>query len=201
MVEALRKLATRRVEGLELLSDEAIVAMCQRELPGDVTAFREILRRYEPMVFSTCSRMIGNPIDAEEVAQDALLQVFHKIHKFEGRSSFKTWLYTIVMNYCKNRVTKIIRKREGSEAYEEHSKVAQDTPENTTAEDTSASVEDAISKLPEQEREVLVMKFMSGLTLQEMSDVLEIGLSATKMRLYRAMESFKKVFNSIQTQA
>lgn len=194
MVEALRKLASRHVEGLELLSDEAIVAMCQRELPSDVTAFRELLRRYEPMVFSTCQRMIGNAVDAEEVAQDALLQVFHKIQKFEGRSTFKTWLYTIVMNYCKNRLSKIIRKREGSEAYEQHSKVTKkDTTEDPTAE-ASAAVQEAINKLNAQEREVIVMKFMTGLSLQEIADVLELGLSATKMRVYRAMESFKEVY-------
>jgi len=75
-------LASRRVEGLDLLSDEEIVAMCQKELPSDVTAFREILRRYEGVVYGTCMKILGSKADAEEVSQDALLQVFHKINQF-----------------------------------------------------------------------------------------------------------------------
>jgi len=195
MVEALRKLASRRIEGLDLLSDEEVVEICKKELPHDVTAFREILRRYEGVVHNTCYRMLGAQSDAEEITQDALLQVFHKIHQFEGRSKFKTWLYTIVQNYCRNRLTKIIRKREGSEKYEDHAKQNEYSHENAhLQEELSDSVKEAINKLKDVEKEVLVMKFMSGLTIQEMADVLEIGLSAAKMRLYRAMESFKEVY-------
>jgi len=202
MVEALRKLASRRVEGLDLLCDEEIVEMCKKELPHDVTAFREILRRYEGVVHSTCMRMLGTQADAEEITQDALLQVFHKIHQFEGRSKFKTWLYTIVQNYCRNRLTKIIRKREGTAKYEEYAKQNEYSHENADlGADLSESVQEAINKLKEKEKEVLVMKFISGLTIQEMADVLGVGLSAAKMRLYRAMESFKEVYQTSSSES
>ena len=58
----------------------------------------------------------------------------------------------------------------------------------------SADVQEAIESLKDGEREVLTLKFMSGLTIQEIADVMDIGLSAAKMRLYRAMESFKEVY-------
>lgn len=195
MVEALRKLASRRVDGLEDLSDAEIVALCKKELPEDLTAYRELLRRYEGLVLNTCTKVIGSRGDAEEVAQDALIQVFHKIHQFEGRSQFKTWLYKIVHNYCRNRVSKIIRKREVSEAYEEHTvKNTPDREGEDLEEQLSSVVQEAISKLKDADREVIVMKFMSGLTIQEIADVLEIGLSAAKMRLYRALDAFKEVY-------
>jgi len=198
MVEALRKLASRNVAGLEELSDAEIVELCKKELPSDLTAYRELLRRYEGLVYNTCMKFIGSQQDAEEVAQDALIQVFHKIHQFEGRSAFKTWLYKIVHNYCRNRVSKIIRKREGKESYKKHSEETQpDVQEAKGDTPLSEKVHEAMNKMKDQEREILVMKFTTGLTIQEISDAMEIGLSAAKMRLYRALDSFKELYSKI----
>lgn len=195
MVEALRRLASRRIDGLEKLSDAEIVAMCKDELPSDLTAYRELLRRYEGLVYNTCSKYIGSSQDAEEVAQDAMIQVFHKIHQFEGRSAFKTWLYKIVQNYCRNRISKLARKREGREAYQKQ--VGDLEADHVGAPETSLvaeQVENAMNKMKEKEREILVMKFTTGMTIQEISEVMDIGLSAAKMRLYRALDSFKILY-------
>lgn len=195
MVEALRRLAFRRVEGLEELSDSEIVELCKEELPSDLTAYRELLRRYEGLVYNTCAKYIGSKQDAEEVAQDALIQVFHKIHQFEGRSAFKTWLYKIVQNYCRNRISKLARKREGKEAYQKQ--VMELEPDHIEAPKSSLiaeKVELSMNKMKDQEREILVMKFTTGMTIQEISEVMEIGLSAAKMRLYRALDSFKLLY-------
>ena len=201
MVDALRKLASRRVEGLDKLSDVEIVALCKKELPSDLTAYRELLRRYEGLVFNTCAKYIGSSQDAEEVAQDAMIQVFHKIHQFEGRSAFKTWLYKIVQNYCRNRVAKLARKRENKEEYQkqvidfESGQAA--SPKNSLV---AEKVEISMNKMKEKEREILVMKFTTGLTIQEISEVMEIGLSAAKMRLYRALDSFKQIYTKETTE-
>ncbi|NNC87336.1 MAG: sigma-70 family RNA polymerase sigma factor [Akkermansiaceae bacterium] len=202
MVEALRKLASRRVEGLEDLPDDKLVAMCQKELPADLTAYRELLRRYEGLIYNTCFKLLGSRADAEEVAQDAMIQVFHKIHQFEGRAAFKTWLYKIVHNYCRNRISKIIRKREGQEAYEQHAADTMPDSDNPAENfEMSAHVEEALGKLKERDREIVVLKFMSGLTLQEIADVLDLGLSAAKMRLYRALDEFKEAYLRLEGDA
>ncbi len=195
MVEALRRLASRRIEGLEELSDPEIVALCKKELPSDLTAYRELLRRYEGLVYNTCAKYIGSKQDAEEVTQDALIQVFHKIHQFEGRSAFKTWLYKIVQNYCRNRISKLARKREGKEAYQKQVGDLEaghvDAPKSSAV---AEKVENSMNKMKDKEREILVMKFTTGMTIQEISEVMEIGLSAAKMRLYRALDSFKLLY-------
>ena len=183
---------------LSELDDAALVAQCQAELPDDLTAYRELVKRYEGLIFNTCRRVIGSQEDAEEVAQDTLLQIFHKIHQFQGRSSFKTWLYKIVHNYCRNRISKLARKREGQNSYEEHAANEEDDREaNNRRAALSQAVEEALAKLKKSEREVIVLKFMSGLTLQETADVLGVKLSAAKMRLYRALESFKEAYARI----
>jgi len=174
MVDALRKLASRRVEGLDKLSDAEIVALCKKELPSDLTAYRELLRRYEGLVYNTCAKYIGSAQDAEEVAQDA---------------------YKIVQNYCRNRVAKLARKREGTEEYQKQvidieTGYIEPPKKSLVAE----KVEVSMNKMKEKEREILVMKFTTGLTIQEISEVMEIGLSAAKMRLYRALDSFKQIY-------
>lgn len=195
MVEALRRLASRSMDGLDKLSDPELVSLCKKELPSDLTAYREILRRYEGLVYNTCAKYIGSKQDAEEVAQDAMIQVFHKIHQFEGRSAFKTWLYTIVQNYCRNRISKLARKREGKEAYQKQVGDLQpghtEVPKNSLI---SEKVEMTMNKMKLKEREILVMKFTTGMTIQEISEVMDIGLSAAKMRLYRALDSFKQLY-------
>jgi len=180
------------------MDDEALVAQCQRELPHDLTAYQEIVRRYEGLIFNTCRRIIGAPEDAEEIAQDTLLQLFHKIHQFQGRSSFRTWMYKIVHNFCRNRISKLVRKREGQNAYEEQEANQEDEREALERKArVQQAVEEALSKLKKPEREVIVLKYMSGLTLQEVADVLDVKLSAAKMRLYRAMESFKEAYEKL----
>ena len=71
---------------------------------------------------------------------------------------------------------------------------------NELKEDLSQEVAEAIAQLNDSERKILTLKYMSGLTIQEISDVMGIGLSAAKMRLYRAMESFKEVYLKVKNQ-
>lgn len=191
---------TQKIEqkNLEDLDDETLVKICQAQLPDNLTAYREIVRRYEGLIYNTCNKILGSREDAEEVAQDTLLQIFHKLKQFQGKSSFRTWLYKIVHNYCYNRVSKIIRKREGQAKLEnEHSDEEEDRDVILQKQELAQAVEDALAKLKESEREIIVLKFMSGLTLQETAESLGVGLSAAKMRLYRALESFKKAYERL----
>ena len=198
MVDALHQSVSRPEEEIEQLPDADLVARCQKELPNDLTAYRELVRRYEGLVYNTCNKILGSPEDAEEVTQDALIQIFHKIHQFEGRAAFKTWLYKIVHNFCRNRLSRMIRKRQGQEAYEQHSmNMVPDFDQARQKQRLSARVEEALSKLKQRDREVVVLKFMSGMTLQEIADVFDIGLSAAKMRLYRALEDFKEAYHRL----
>lgn len=179
------------------LSDEALIDLCKRQLPNDLEGYRELVRRYEGLVYTFALKILGSAQDAEEVAQDSLLQVFHKIQQFEGRSAFKTWLYKIVHNYSRNRISKIIRKRKVQEAYVEH--VNEDPHSSSQGSqsqlDNKARIQEALNHLKSKDKEIITYKFMLGMTLQEISDTLGVGSSAAKMRYYRAMEAFKEAFD------
>jgi|TARA_B100000965_G_scaffold406041_1_gene442837 RNA polymerase sigma-70 factor (ECF subfamily) len=183
---------------VDALSDDELVARCKAELPYNVNAYRELLRRHEPLVYRSCLKMLGSVQDAEEACQDSFLQVFHKISQFEGRSAFKTWLYRIVYNRC------IETRRKDARRNQYHAKLKEEVENEELANSNTDShneitgrVHEVIAKMNGEERRLVTLRYISGLSIQEISDVLEIGLSATKMRLYRAQERFKEIYNDL----
>lgn len=182
---------------LETTEDEELVQRCRAELPHDTRAFQLLVHRYEGLVFNTCAKMLGSVPDAEEVSQDVFLRVFHKLHQFEGRSSFKTWLFSIVYNQCLSRRKRLALQR-GREVALETSlpEAPQELPDLTLA-DQQEKVREAINHLKPEDREVIVARFISDLSLEQIAELLQLKLSAAKMRLYRAMERFKEVYSQL----
>ena len=177
--------------------DGDLVARCKAELPHNTDAFSELLQKYESMVYSTCYRMLGDNLEAEEATQDAFLRIFHKVHQFEGRSTFKTWMFRIIYNICMTRRRKLATKREreetvGDEMIARTNEVHREAMGPSM--DDNEYVHLALEELRDEDREVITLRFISDLSLEQMADLLGLKLSATKMRLYRAMERFREVY-------
>ena len=173
--------------------------MCQKELPYKLDAYREIVRRYESIVYNTSVKMIGSIQDAEEICQDTFLRVFHKLHQFEGRAAFKTWLFRIVYNFCLTRRKQLAKRRDREGVNTDdlsESLVASESPIDDMS--LSEELEKAMALLSEDQRRMIVLKYVTGLSLQEIAEVSDLGLSATKMRLYHALEEFKRIYMAIR---
>lgn len=196
MPEELKSIEARPLSSLE---EEQLVALCQSELPYKLDAYREIVRRYESIVYNTSVKMIGSIQDAEEICQDTFLRVFHKLHQFEGRAAFKTWLFRIVYNSCLTRRKQLAKRREregvNTDDLSEHL-VAKES--HLAGMSLSEELEKAMAMLKADQRRMIVLKYVTGLSLQEIAEVSDLGLSATKMRLYRALEEFKRIYNAIR---
>src|SRR5687768_15552497 len=80
--------------------------LVDRYLAGDVSAFDEIMIRYERQIYGVCYRFVGNRDDARDLAQDVFVKAFEHLSTFRRESSLKTWLYRIAMNHCINHVKK-----------------------------------------------------------------------------------------------
>src|SRR5215467_9993259 len=80
--------------------------LVERYLAGDVTAFDEIMIRYERQIYRVCYRFVENRDDALDLAQDVFVKVFEHLPTFRRESTFKTWLYRIAINHCLNHVRK-----------------------------------------------------------------------------------------------
>ena len=203
-VEIVEDIPTSHPDGTEEVNrqsindaDAELIARCKAQLPHNTDAYLELLKKYEGMVFNTCYRMLGDKLEAEEATQDAFLRIYHKLHQFEGRSTFKTWMFRIVYNFCMTRRKKLATKREREETVGDELIARTDLIHREAMgpdADNSEYVHLALNELRDEEREVITLRFITDLSLEEMSEVLGLKLSATKMRLYRAMEKFKEVY-------
>lgn len=178
------------------ISDEQLVAQAQVELPYNTRSFEALARRHEPRVFEACVRYLGNELDAEEVSQDVFMRVFHGLPQFEGRASFRTWLFRITRNECASRYRKRKRAEERRAAIHLHALAERDTtvPPSETERGWTGPVGEAVAQLSEEDREVLILRHIGELSFQEVAESLEIRLSAAKMRLYRAEERFRTAY-------
>ncbi len=171
------------------MDDAELVTLAQKELPYGMRAYEELVRRHEAVLYAVCVRLLGTKEDAEDVSQDVMLKVFSSIQRFEGKSSFKTWLLRIANNACIDR----LKKKAVADRYNEslrHESLAYAEPNH----DDDHALQ-LLRQVSEDERQVLVLRFVADLSLQEIANSLDLSLSATKMRLYRATEKLRSLAN------
>jgi len=161
---------------------------------GDRDALEELLERHQGQIYRFGMKMCRDPDDARDVLQDTLLAMARGVRDFRGASSVSTWLYTIARSYC-------IKKRRKSKyaPAETVSLDADGSPEVMTLADPEAppdealagkqverALEQAIGRLDDGQREVLVLRDVEGLSAREVAEVLGISVEAVKSRLHRA---------------
>jgi RNA polymerase sigma-70 factor (ECF subfamily) len=187
---------------LQELDDTALIERCRTELPYVMNAFSELVRRHERYVFNVCRRYLDSEDDAEDSTQEVFLRVFHALPDFEGRSQFRTWLFRIAMNQCHSVIEK--RKRyTNPDHYSDEGDFfdtlpGEDSPEKEVINEADRDcVQRSLLQMREQDMQILNLRFMGELSLEEIAKTLNGKLSATKMRFYRAMEHFRAIYEKL----
>lgn len=194
-------------EKLKTLSDEALVRQCQQELPYITLAFEELVNRYKNKVYGKALSMLRHPQDAEDVAQEIFLKIFNHIGKFQFNSSPNTWITAITINTCLTVIDK--RKRrpwwwltedidEVADSEQTDVAIFETVAMSIERQEQKALIEQTLAQLPEQFREVIVLRFMEELDYQTIARRLNIKLSAAKMRIKRAREAFITVYTKLK---
>ena len=181
---------------LTTLDDDSLVRQSQEELPYNATSYEELVKRYQKPVYAMCRRYLSIESDAEDATQEVFMKVFHTLPNFEYRSTFKTWLFSIAINHCKTLLSKTQRFNqfheygddESAESYEDE---GSNTAINVEDDDERQCVQNVIDKMKDDERDVILLRFTSELSIEEIAKVLDKKLSATKMSFYRTLEKFK----------
>ena len=180
--------------GISRLADEELIEQISTTTTMPNKAYDELVKRHYSWVYRVCLIRLGNQSDAEDVAQDVFVRVQKHIRRFENRSAVRTWLYRIAQNQCNTFVSKNNRiVIESIEDYAENLKDVKTEISNTRRELTDET-HYVISKLSEQCRAIIDLRFFQDLSLEEISEQLNIGLSAAKMRLYRSIKQFKNLY-------
>jgi RNA polymerase sigma-70 factor (ECF subfamily) len=191
--------------------DFECVSLCQR---GDIEAFRVLVDKYQRKMLNMAYRILGDYEAACEVVQDAFLSAHKSIRKFRGDAKFSTWLYRIVINVSRNRMKQLKTRlfREGTSLDDavrnEERQSSVDPPaqmlsalEQLERKELQAIVQECISLLDDEHREVLVLRDIQGFSYDEIKDILNIPDGTVKSRLFRARDllrgSLKKVLGDL----
>jgi RNA polymerase sigma-70 factor, ECF subfamily len=157
-------------------------------LPYVTTAFETLVRRHQSNLSRFCRRMLRDPDRAEDATQETLIRVYHSLPHFEQRADFKTRLFTIARNVCLTRLRRVAME---SQEREDYVRSQGGTACTAAANGCVPDVDELLASLSMDDREILSLRFVAGLTLQEIADSYELTLSAAKMRLYRAIEQLR----------
>ncbi|MCS6829284.1 MAG: sigma-70 family RNA polymerase sigma factor [Armatimonadota bacterium] len=168
----------------------------ERFLAGDAGAFEELYLRYQPYVYNVVNGIVQNAEDARDVTQDVFLHVYDSLSRFRGGSAFSTWLYRVAVNAAITHVRKEKRHPQiPLDALREFRADIEVEPEQqATRAETQQAVQEMLAKLPEQQRAVLVLRYFQELSLEEMAEIMNCSVAAVKVRLHRARNSFRRLF-------
>lgn len=175
--------------------DEELIAAFQR---GDLSSFDVLVRRWNRKIQGAIYRIVGSEEEARDLAQEAFLKAYRGLGTFKQEARFSSWLYQIALNLCRDR----FRRRRGKtlvslEALREDGHApgvgnGPDALEVFEALDLSRAVADAVASLPQEQREVIILKEYEGLTFLEIAEVLGLPVSTVKTRLYRGLGQLRQ---------
>jgi RNA polymerase sigma-70 factor, ECF subfamily len=173
---------------------------------GDRAAFAELVEKYKQPVMNFVYRSLRDETEAEDLAQNVFLQVYKSRSRYKQTAKFSTWLFTIARNLCLNELRRRSRhpaesieetqaeneSREGGtqRQYEDKSQMA--PPEKLLQEELAQKIEEALAELPENQRSAILLCRQDELSYEEIADVLDCSLSATKSLIHRGRETLKE---------
>ena len=178
------------------LTDDELVA---RSVGGDVDSFNQLILRWERPIYALAYRVIGREEEARDVSQEAFLRAYRGLPSFKGQAKFSSWLYRITLNLCRDWIRKQ-RRQPVSQLPEDADidEIAASTGPVESIEDLvarrelTAVVEEAMSRLPEEQRTAIILKEYHGMTFQEIADLQGCPLSTVKTRLYQGLSVLRR---------
>ena len=185
-------------------SDSELVLASQR---GDKTAFSRLTVRYRPMAQRLATRVTGQPDLAQELVQESFLQAYLSLTKLSNPARFRSWLYGIVLNVCRNewRRQKIIsfslETMVGSPASRETllSDSSLDPQRIVEQKEIDAVVRDAVNTLSERNRSAILLFYHEQLSVKDVAGRLNISVNAVKGRLHKARQQLRTQLLPVQT--
>jgi RNA polymerase sigma-70 factor (ECF subfamily) len=181
--------------GGSMVPDEVLVKEC---LKGDREAFAVLVERYQGKIYNLAYRLLGNADDASDLTQEAFCRAYAKLSEFRGEAAFGTWLYRIANNLCLDELRRRQRRAVVSLSDEENRRYLQNVPgENPGAAELCAHravlarLHEVIATLPPDQRTVLVLRDIQGLSYEEIAQVMGCSLGTVKSRLNRARRALR----------
>ena len=180
--------------------------LLEKAKQGDVKAFEELIEGYQKKVYNIALKILGNPDDAGELAQEVFIRVFKSIGKFREEARFSTWLYRITTNACLDSLRKQKNKRQVSldeDVRREDGEMRREVEDSRPTPDIEAErneikkiVHAAINALPEEHRTVIVLRDIQGFSYEDIARIINCPEGTVKSRINRARLNLKEMLVS-----
>jgi len=177
-------------------SDEQLAAEAARE-GSDGPAFVELLRRYRERVWRICYRLLDNAEDAHDAAQEVFVRLFTCRKQFAGRSKYSTWVHgvavrtTLTIRRSRTRQRKRVNTAT-DESLEQQASSASAAQTREGAAALAMDLSSVLDELSEEDRAMLILKYVEQYNYEELAEMFELSVSACKMRISRARDKLKQ---------
>lgn len=165
--------------------------LVRRALDGDSAAFAALVDQHAPACLRFATRMLGNRDDAEDATQEAIVRAYRALAVYDGRATFRAWLFAILVNRCRSMLTTRARRERWFRTDE--AAVASATVSADLNAELRIELTRALATLPAEQREAFLLKHVEQLEYTEIAAVTGVGVSALKMRVQRACTRLKEV--------
>src|SRR3989441_6029575 len=176
---------------MTLGSQDADADLVERYLAGDMTAFDELMIRYERQIYRVCYRFVENRDDAMDLAQEVFIKAFEHLATFRRESSLKTWLYRIAMNHCINHVKK--NSHEFVEVSETIGTVGASAQSQLEDREQREHFRRLVKQLPPKQKAILELRINEQLSYEEIAKISGRSISTIKASVFFALEKLRKL--------
>jgi RNA polymerase sigma-70 factor (ECF subfamily) len=181
----------------------------ERARKGDEAAFNQIVAAYRKRILGTISRLIGHPEDVEDVGQEVFVRLYYSLDQLRTPEVFEPWMYRLTVNAAYDYMRRRKRRRESrmSDLSEQQVMMAdavaggKERDEEVRRAGVREFVQSLLGTISEEDRALLILKEVEGLSLKEMEQIYKVNESALKVRLFRARQRVLKAYEAGQVAA
>jgi RNA polymerase sigma-70 factor, ECF subfamily len=172
--------------------EEALLISRARD--GDQDAFRQLVERYQGAVYNLAYRMLGDPGDAEDAAQEIFVRIYRQLGRYDAARKFSTWTLAIATNYCIDQLRRRRMQLVPLENIIPWARAREAGPEGEAiTQEERDEVQRLITKLPEKYRAPLILRYFEELSCAEIADVLGMPEGTVKTQIHRARKALGKL--------
>lgn len=178
------------------------IALVKRVQQGDKQAFNILVLRYQHKVCDIAYKFVSNPVDANDIAQEAFIRAYKSIDSFRGESSFYTWMFRVTSNVAKtylevnnkHRYAVDVDDPEFNSKHDVHGMlVSNEGPDALfDSHELSNIINEALNELPEDLKRALLLREVKGLSYDEISEIMESPLGTVRSRIFRARQHIEE---------
>ena len=183
------------------MAEDTDQQLVDRVLSGNKNAFNMLVLRYQHRVAALISRFVHDPQEVEDVCQEAFIKAYRALPLFRGDSAFYTWLYRIAVNTAKNHLVSRNRRPPASDLDVDEAEISEigsvlreiENPEGSLAtEKLKQAITAAIEELPEDLRTAFTLREFTGLSYEDITEVMDCPVGTVRSRIFRAREAIDK---------